>query len=589
MDSLKRSFYIKNLIKLLIPMLIPIFILGSIAIPLIHFNLKEKINQENLNLLNQIQMNVEMIFDELNSINLTIAASAVEFIDLQNMLEKEWLDQEDYVKLASIKNTIDSPAIAHPYVDSIYIYIQNDKNRFLTSTTGGVVDLNTFEDTSWYESLIKEKSSDKVWTKKRTIVRKPENFPAKKIEVISVYRSFTLANGDLGYIVLNVNTTYLKDYLNSLYKMPGQNILVMDMTNQILFENHPVHLTSSEIEKMVTTQNEIDTLKIQNEASIVFKLESEKYSWLFFSSIPKSSLYKLPYQLIMVTIILLFLSIIVGGISAYFLTKRNFADIRSIITILNKAEKGEPLPHLPTVIKDVHSFIIHKIVTNFMEQSYMKVLLSERKYKMQALELSMHQSQLNPHFLFNTLETINWKVISLTKRPNEINDMIDHLANILRFSLDANDDLVVLKDEIKHTKSYVEIQKIRHKDQFTCVWEWDNDVEKYYVVKLFLQPLIENSLEHGMTGLERTLSIKVRIKNSASFLNVSVIDNGTGIGAEKLMDIRSKLESAYSSSDHIGLYNTNKRLQLTYGEKHGITIRSKLGWGTIVDVKIPIN
>ncbi|MEH7331923.1 histidine kinase [Neobacillus drentensis] len=570
-------------------MLIPIFILGSAAIPLIHFNLKEKINQENLNLLNQIQMNVEMIFDELNSINLTIAASAVEFIDLQNMLEKEWLDQEDYVKLASIKNTIDSPAIAHPYVDSIYIYIENDKNRFLTSTTGGVVDLNTFEDTSWYESLIKENSSDKVWTKKRTIVRKPENFPAKKIEVISVYRSFTLANGDLGYIVLNVNTTYLKDYLNSLYKMPGQNILVMDMTNQVLFENHPVHLTSSEIERMVTTQNEIDTLKIQNEASIVFKLESEKYSWLFFSSIPKSSLYKLPYQLIMVTIILLFLSIIVAGISAYFLTKRNFADIRSIITILNKAEKGEPLPHLPTVIKDVHSFIIHKIVTNFMEQSYMKVLLSERKYKMQALELSMHQSQLNPHFLFNTLETINWKVISLTKRPNEINDMIDHLANILRFSLDANDDLVVLKDEIKHTKSYVEIQKIRHKDQFTCVWELDEGIEKYYVVKLFLQPLIENSLEHGMTGLERTLSIKVRIKNSASFLNVSVIDNGTGIGAEKLMDIRSKLESAYSSSDHIGLYNTNKRLQLTYGEKHGITIRSKLGWGTIVDVKIPIN
>ncbi|MEH7503726.1 histidine kinase [Neobacillus drentensis] len=589
MDSLKRSFYIKNLIKLLIPMLIPILILGSLAISLIHLYLKEKINQENLNLLNQIQMNVEMIFNELDSINLTIAASAVEFIDLQNMLQKKWLDQKDYVKLASLKNMIDSPAIAHPYIDSIYIYIDNDNNRFLTSTTGGVVDLSTFEDTSWYKTISKKKISEAVWTEKRSIIRKPENFAPKKIEVISMYRSFTLANGDQGYIVLNVNASYLKDYLNSLYKIQGQNFLVMDQNYQVLFENHPVKLSSTKFKSMGINSKAISTMLIQNIPSIVFKVESEKYSWLFFSTIPKDSLYKLPYQLSMVTLILLISSIIVGGIVAYYLTKRNFREIRSIVNILNRAEKGEPLPHLPSVVTDVHSFIIHKILTNFMEQSYMKVLLSERKYKMQALELSVHQSQLNPHFLFNTLETINWKVISLTKRPNEINEMIDNLATILRFSLDAKDNLVVLEDEIKHTKSYVDIQKIRHKDQFTCVWEYDEGVGKYYIVKLFLQPLIENSLQHGMIDLGRKLSIKVKIKSSSKYLLVSVIDNGAGIEAERLEDIRTKLKSNYSSSNHIGLYNTNKRFQLTYGENYGITIRSKPGWGTIVSVKVPIN
>ncbi|MEY2196611.1 sensor histidine kinase [Neobacillus sp. BF23-41] len=588
MDSLKRSFYIKNLIKLLIPMLIPILILGTLAISLIHLYLKEKINQENLNLLNQIQMNVEMIFNELDSINLTIAASALEFIDLQNMLQKKWLDQMDYVKLASLKNMIDSPAIAHRYIDSIYIYIDNDNNRFLTSTTGGVVDLSTFEDTSWYKTISKKKISEAVWTEKRTIIRKPENFAPKKIEVISMYRSFTLANGDQGYIVLNVNAAYLKDYLNNLYKMQGQNFLVMDQDYQVLFENHPVKLSTTNIKSMGINSKAISTMLIQKEPSIVFKVESEKYSWLFFSTIPKDSLYKLPYQLSMVTLILLISSIIVGGIVAYYLTKRNFREIRSIVNILNRAEKGEPLPHLPSVVTDVHSFIIHKILTNFMEQSYMKVLLSERKYKMQALELSVHHSQLNPHFLFNTLETINWKVISLTKRPNEINEMIDNLATILRFSLDAKDNLVVLEDEIKHTKSYVDIQKIRHKDQFTCIWDYDADVGKYYIVKLFLQPLIENSLQHGMVDPGRKLSIKVKIKSSTKYLLVSVIDNGTGIEAERLEDIRTKLRSNYSSSNHIGLYNTNKRFQLTYGENYGITIRSKLGWGTIVAVKVPI-
>ncbi|WP_066062050.1 sensor histidine kinase [Neobacillus soli] len=589
MDSLKRSFYFKNLIKLLVPMVIPILILGSLAITFIHFYLKDKINQETLNLLNQIQMNVEMIFSELDSINLTIAASAVEFIDLQNMLEKKWLDREDYVKLASLKNIIDSPAIAHSYVDSIYIYIDNDKHRFITSTTGGVVNLSTFEDTSWYKGIKKDIGSDAFWTKKRTIIRNPVNLPSKKIEVISMYRSFTLANGNHGFIVLNVNAAYLKDYLNNLYKMRGQNILVMDQDYQVLFENHPITLTRTDTQSMGNTTNTINTMKIQNEPSIVFKLKSDQYSWLFFSTIPKGSLYRLPYQLSMVTLILLLSSIIIGGIAAYFLTKRNFAEIHSIINILNSAEKGEPLPHLPTAVTDVHSFIIHKILTNFMEQSYMKVLFSERKYKMQALELSVHQSQLNPHFLFNTLETINWKVISLTKKPNEINDMIDHLANILRYSLDAQDGLVFLKDEIKHTKSYVDIQKIRHRDQFTCIWDYDKGMDKYFVVKLFLQPLIENSLQHGMIGLNRKLSIKVKINSSLTDLVVSIIDNGAGINPDRLADIRTKLSTNYTSSNHIGLYNTNKRLQLTYGEKYRLTVQSKPGFGTIVGVKIPIN
>ncbi|MCH6264700.1 sensor histidine kinase [Neobacillus citreus] len=588
MDSLKRSFFIKNLSKLLIPMLIPVLILGTLAITLIHLYLKEKINQENLNLLNQIQMNVEMIFDELNSINLTIAASAKEFLDLQNMLEKKWLDPEDFVKLASLKNTIDSPAIAHPYIDSIYIYIENDKQRFLTSTTGGVVDLRHFDDVSWYKGIDKFKSADTVWTQKRTVIRKLVDFPDQKIDVISLYRSFTLANGNMGYIILNVNTDYVKDNLNSLYKMSGQNILVMDKSNQVLFVNHPVHLTSFEKKEMISSSNEINTLKIGNDPSAVFKLDSKKYGWVFFSTIPRSSLYKLPYQLSMVTLILLLSSVIVGGIIAYFLTKRNFAEIDSIFNILNNAEKGEPLPHLPSVVTDVHSLIIHKILTNFMEQSYMKVLLSERKYKMQALELSVHQSQLNPHFLYNTLETINWKVISLTKRPNEINQMIDHLGNILRYSLTAKDSLVVLKDEIKHTKSYVEIQKIRHKDQFAFYWECDEGVENYYVVKLFLQPLIENSLQHGLPGLGRTLSIKAKIRVFPSHLYVAVIDNGKGIGKARLEEIRSKLKSNYTANDHIGLYNTHKRLQLTYGDNYGLAIRSKLDWGTSISIHIPI-
>nr|WP_263326889.1 sensor histidine kinase [Neobacillus sp. Marseille-Q6967] len=588
MKSIKRSFYLKNLVKLLIPMLIPLIILGSLANILIHLHIKEKINQENLNMLSQIRSNVEIIFNELDSINLTIVASALEFVDLQNMLQKEWFDPEDHKKLASLKNIIDSPSLAHPYIDSIYIYIENNRNRFLTTSTGGVVDLTSYEDTSWYQSYHRDKGNKEIWTENRTIYRSPFDTVEQKIDVITVYRNFTLANGNLGVIVLNVNTSYLKNYLNTLDKIKGQNILVIDHNSQVLFENYPVQLTASEIKSMVSSPKTMNSINIQNQRSIAFKLESEKYEWAFFSTIPKTALYKATYQLSIITLLLLFSSVIVGVIVAYYLTKKNFADIQSVLSILNKAEKGETLPHLPSKVNDIHSYIIHKIITNFMEQSYLKVLLSERKYKMQALELAVHQSQLNPHFLFNTLETINWKVISLTKRPNEINEMIDNLATILRYSLEAHNGLVFLMEEMKHTRSYIEIQKIRYKDKFDVIWDFDEELEKYYVLKLILQPLIENCLVHGKVESKK-LTIKIKIKLTKSNLDMAVIDNGAGIETDKLSTIRSKLASNYTSTEHIGLYNTHKRLQLTFGDDFGAIIYSKSGWGTVVRIRIPIN
>ncbi|MEH7275232.1 sensor histidine kinase, partial [Neobacillus vireti] len=525
---------------------------------------------------------------ELDSINLTIAASAVEFIGLQNMLQKEWLEQEDYIKMASLKNIIDSPAIAHSYVDSIYIYVENDRSRFLTSTTGGVVDLVSFEDTDWYTANITQGEKEGFWTKKRTIVRTPANFPKKKIEVISIYRKFTLANGDPGVIVLNVNTAYLKKYLNSLYKSNEQYIIVVDQDLQILFENQPIKLPLGEIKSLVSSSDTYTSIQIVEEPSIAFKLDSEKFNWMFISTIPKAELYKLPFQLSVITLVLLLSSILVGVFVSFRLTKRNFADFRSIINILIKAEKGEPLPHLPHRVNNIHTYIIHKLLTNFMEHSYLKVLLSERKYKNQMLELAVHQAQLNPHFLYNTLETINWKVIHLTKKPNEINEMIDNLANILRYSLETNNDLVFLADEIKHTKSYVDIQKVRYKEKFTCIWEYDSDIEKYYVIKLMLQPLIENCLHHGMMESKKTLSVKIKIKKINSNLFISIIDNGAGIETEKLANIQTRLSSIHVSSDHIGLFNTHKRIQLTYGESYGTSVKSIKGWGTVVTIKIPI-
>jgi two-component system sensor histidine kinase YesM len=263
--------------------------------------------------------------------------------------------------------------------------------------------------------------------------------------------------------------------------------------------------------------------------------------------------------------------------------------LRTIISILESAEKGRPLPPLSSRVKDVYSYIIQRILKNFIEQNFLKVQLSERRYKTQAMEFLALQSQLNPHFLYNTLDTINWKAASMTGGPNELNTIVENLSDILRYSLDGQNNLVTLQKEIAYTFSYINIQKIRYKDKFDVIWEYDDKVLKYHIMKLIFQPFIENSLYHGIKEKEGTGLIKVKIKARQTRLCISIVDNGIGMLPERLKHVREKLRLDQDQTRHIGLFNTHRRLKLTYGDSFGVKLNSKFGWGTALYITIPID
>jgi len=165
--------------------------------------------------------------------------------------------------------------------------------------------------------------------------------------------------------------------------------------------------------------------------------------------------------------------------------------------------------------------------------------------------------------------------------------MITNLTDILEYSLSNPNETVSLEEEIKNTRSYIDIQKVRYKDKFDFIWEYDEEVLNYRVIKLLLQPLIENSLYHGIKEKEGKGSIKVKILNFKTYLKISVIDSGMGISKEDLAEIRDRLKRETDYTDHIGVYNTNKRMVLFYGEDHGIKILSKYGFGTVIQMIIP--
>jgi two-component system sensor histidine kinase YesM len=206
--------------------------------------------------------------------------------------------------------------------------------------------------------------------------------------------------------------------------------------------------------------------------------------------IPLKALYKVPAKLQAFTVWLLLISFFLGLILTYRLTKKNYQRVQAIINLIESAEKGLPLPELPATVQDEYSFITNNILKTFIEQKYLQVQLSERKYRLRVMELLALQAQINPHFLFNTLETIKWKVFQFTNRPSPATTMLENLAAILHYSLESPDRQVTVTEEIANTRNYLEIQKIRYSNKFGVIWEYDEAINRLPIVRLILQPLL---------------------------------------------------------------------------------------------------
>lgn len=217
-------------------------------------------------------------------------------------------------------------------------------------------------------------------------------------------------------------------------------------------------------------------------------------------------------------------------------------------------------------------------IQELMEQN---VYEQEQKRKS---ELKALQSQINPHFLYNTLDSIIW--MAEGKKNEEVVLMTASLARLLRQSISNEDEVVPIINEVEYAKSYLTIQKMRYKDKLEFQIDVDSSILYIPLIKLVLQPVIENAIYHGLKYKESKglLIVKGFMKDGNAVLQV--IDDGVGMDEETLAHIYDKHKVNYHSNG-VGVYNVQKRLKLYYGDDYGITYESKKGDGTTATITIP--
>lgn len=314
---------------------------------------------------------------------------------------------------------------------------------------------------------------------------------------------------------------------------------------------------------------------------------SDYTGWIYISTTPYESIFR--KVIIMRTIVFLYffllfvLSLFIGVKLAMSFTKpleqltRKMKQVENGYFNIewNEAENYELQDEISQLNKDFR-IMINKIDT-LISEDYVKQLL------IKDTQLMALQAQINPHFLYNTLESINW--LAKLNQQRDISKMAEALGVLMRGAISSKERLVPLREEIKFLESYITIQKIRYEDRLDFIIDMDESLEEYKVPKLILQPLVENAIHYGLEKMLSACVIEVKILLITDYFIISVQDNGPGIEPETLSKIKNW--DIQPNGLGIGLKNIHERIRLVFGEKYGIEVFSETGTGTRVQIRIP--
>ena len=325
---------------------------------------------------------------------------------------------------------------------------------------------------------------------------------------------------------------------------------------------------------------------IEKEYITTYIYEEEELSWDIVNvSNQKMIMRKLNTQQ-KIIILVSFLSLVIVIGLTFLLSNQLSYSIKSVVTTMNVAGSGNFDTRVKIDNKMPREVELIAIKFNDMLGKLGEARDKEKEAgeKQRAAEIKALEAQINPHFLYNTLDTINWMAID--KNEFDISNAITSLATILRYAITKSNEMVEVRDEVEWLKKYIYLQQTRLKHTFRCEINVEPEILDFKIHKLLLQPFIENAIIHGFEGMKREHILKIDMKLEGSFLCITIKDNGKGIEASMVESFNNR-DFKEPESNHIGVENAISRLYMYYGEQISVKFASTLGEGTEVTILIP--
>lgn len=516
----------------------------------------------------------ETVTDFLNDVD-SIAASICENTDILRLLDEK--DADTY------QNLVNSQQISSILSSFVYSYNKITSINIISDSFRNVNDyhLNGVVSEEYVSSNLIDKTykvGDSGWflLAKDDIMQGTLNSSIDSDETICLFKNIYARNTSrrLGMLLISCHESVL-------YEMIRQSVFDSDTEAMILNENGTVlsHSVKSLIGTILPTSSESPVLLNRETGQLILSHQLERQDWIItqYLSIPylTHDLDQIAAYILILSIAVMILSAIFSTLLSSYITSplrqltKTAADISKTNLIRNENRytiKEMDLLNIQfnTMVDDIHTL--------------METVSTEQKEKHNT-ELKLLQAEINPHFIYNTIELINY--VAMKNNDLLVCDIVHTLGCFLRLSLNNGKIYLTLAQEIEQVTAYIKLQSLKYENSFEIEWDISPEILNSYTLNLLLQPLVENSLVHGFSRTGGCGSIKISAKPEGSDILISVTDNGAGMEEDMTQQILTKATPGY------GVYNVNQRIQNAFGNKYGLHYTSAIDNGTVAILRIP--
>ena len=574
---MKKKFFLKRFAVYFMAFFIPTFLLFVIAMVIFGNNAEERIISREQKVLESTDTNLSLVINNIAMQNDLFTKNPYMGIALKNILKKsDFISYSDTIYLRSMKAMLRSVQEVYSYVSDINIYLTG-YDRYYSSE-------NAIQDISGNEYWLEQCRGMPEETETLVKRHEYEEYRNTKNE-LTVYQRMLLMDG---FVIMNIELQAYENILEQAVGDIGMTLLFVNSQDELIIAYQDTIGVNDEIlENIMQKVGESKWVNINNENYLIQNLYDEKCELEIIALVPKTEVNKELSNIFPVYFLVFFINSIIVTLLAYITTKRNFQHLDEFIQIFSNAEKGiYVLAKSSSPAKDEYDIIMKNIVYLFLQKVKLDKQLEIKKEEERIAEITALQAQINPHFLFNTLQTIQLEVNQVEGKNGRIAATIEELSDILKYALGNSNQKVSLAREIQYLKKYVNIQKLRFGDKFILYYEVDEGLIDFQVFRLLLQPIVENSILHGVRYREKGyIKVKIHYSYTEPKVIISVIDSGIGMTKEELQMQRQNIKDY--NPNHVGLANVNCRLKLYYGEEAQLHIYSKKDMGTVIRFCLP--
>ncbi|MFC0296689.1 cache domain-containing sensor histidine kinase [Geobacillus jurassicus] len=568
---------------LLISMIVPALGLGSLVGWAVDRIIERQVNENTLQLISQVNQTLEFYADNMQNVTYLIAFNPEMKAFLDRASSRNDYEMRQFLQgITTLYPEIAGILVVNEYGDYISNEMYSRSSQPLTNEW-------------WYREAVKNKGIFKMIGHPigRNVISHAHYTNA---EVVSAVRAILDPETQKvkGVVLIDLKLRVIAEAAKNIRLGKWGYLLVMDEQGKSIYTPSRSILTAVPLRWIKGNSGAFS--KSINGQHIQFIYQRSPFTnWTTIGVFPsdESALEVKEIHFYIVSFIF-FVSFIAIGAS-YYLSFSLSRPISQLTAFMKRAQAGDLTVRYHDNRMDEIG-VLGRSFNHMLDQMQRFITLAEwRERQRWEAELRGWQAQIKPHFLYNTLDTIQW--MARKKGADDVAELVNALARLFRIGLSQGKDMILLDEEVEHIKSYLRIQKVRYRDKLNYTFDIPEHLRQFYVLKLLLQPIVENAIYHGIKQRRGPGHIWIQVREHDGVMYIRVKDDGIGMPRDRLEELRKGLAIDFTSGDQegrmkkvkgYGMVNVQARLQLTFGPSYRLHIDSEEGKGTTVTIVHPI-